>query len=145
MAVVEKVIAAPPEKIFAVLADGWSYSDWVVGTAHIRDVDDGWPAPGSEIHHQAAIWPVAVRDRTVVQSSDPPRELRMRARLRPFGELNIVVTLEPLTEQQTKVTMTEDVAAGPLRWTHNKINDLLLHRRNVEALRRLADIAVHKG
>lgn len=35
----------------------------------------------------------------------------------------------------------EDFTAGPLLWARNKLNDLLLHRRNVESLRRLADIA----
>jgi len=31
--------------------------------------------------------------------------------------------------------------AGPLRWVKNKINDLMLHARNAEALRRLAELA----
>ena len=52
MAIVEKVIDAPPEQVWAVLADGWTYSDWVVGTVHVRDVDDDWPRVGSELHHQ---------------------------------------------------------------------------------------------
>src|SRR5690606_23262165 len=53
MADVELRVPAPPERVEAVLADGWTYSDWVVGTAHIRDVDSDWPAPGSRIHHKA--------------------------------------------------------------------------------------------
>jgi hypothetical protein len=36
-----KVIDTTPDRIFAVLADGWTYASWVVGAAHIRDVDDG--------------------------------------------------------------------------------------------------------
>src|SRR5207248_1475605 len=43
---VEQVVNATPDRVFEVLADGWTYSDWVVGTAHIRDVDPDWPAPG---------------------------------------------------------------------------------------------------
>ena len=39
MAIVSRTIRARPEQVFAVLADGWSYSDWVDGTAHIRSVD----------------------------------------------------------------------------------------------------------
>jgi hypothetical protein len=38
VAVTRRVIQAPADHVFAVLADGWTYSDWVVGTAHIRDV-----------------------------------------------------------------------------------------------------------
>ena len=35
----------------------------------------------------------------------------------------------------------EDFHAGPLQWVRNKINDLVLHARNAEALRRLAELA----
>jgi hypothetical protein len=37
--------------------------------------------------------------------------------------------------------MEEDFQAGPLLALRNKINDLVLHRRNAESLRRLSDIA----
>ena len=37
--------------------------------------------------------------------------------------------------------MHEDFERGPLKWVRNKLNDLVLHQRNVESLRRLADIA----
>ena len=37
--------------------------------------------------------------------------------------------------------MYEEFHAGPLGWVQNKLNDLVLHRRNIESLRRLADIA----
>jgi hypothetical protein len=40
--------------------------------------------------------------------------------------------------------MIEEFTAGPLRWIQNKINDLIMHRRNVESLRRLSDIAVRE-
>jgi hypothetical protein len=39
----EYVINTTPDRVFAILADGWTYSDWVVGTAHIRDVDRDYP------------------------------------------------------------------------------------------------------
>ena len=67
-----EAIVAGREDVFAVLADGWSYSDWVVGTAHIRAVDEGWPAPGSVLHHTAGPWPFSLRDRTVSQRCEPP-------------------------------------------------------------------------
>lgn len=144
MAVVEKVIAAPPQRVFDVLADGWTYSDWVVGTAHIRDVDDNWPSPGARIHHTAGPWPLSLRDHTTVVSCDPPHHLVLNAGLRPLGELTVTFTLSPLGAAGTRVTIAEDMAAGLLRWTHTKINDLLLHYRNREAMRRLADLATRK-
>jgi hypothetical protein len=141
MAVVQRVIRTSPERIFSVLADGWTYSDWVVGTAHIRDVDANWPSPGAQIHHKAGLWPVHLKDKTVSLSCDPPTELVMQPHLWPWGEFTVRFALEPINEHETRVELTEEFAAGPLKWTRNKIDDLMLHYRNKEALRRLADIA----
>ena len=66
VAIVERVIQAPPEQVFAVLKDGWTYSDWVVGTAHIRAVDPHWPQPGSRLYHKVGPWPLSVRDHSEV-------------------------------------------------------------------------------
>jgi hypothetical protein len=144
MAVVQQIIEAPPERIFAVLADGWSYGDWVVGTAHIRDVDTDWPAPGSHIYHKVSVWPAHLNDKTLAVSSDPPRELVMRPHLWLFGELTVRFTLTPVNERETRVTLAEEPVAGPLRWLRTKVDDLLLHRRNSEALRRLSDLATRR-
>ena len=35
----------------------------------------------------------------------------------------------------------DNMRAGPLRWIRTKVNDLALHYRNRESLRRLADLA----
>ena len=53
-------------------------------------------------------------------------------------------TLEAVGADATRVRIGEDFAAGPLRWVRNKINDLVLHRRNRETLARLADIAMRQ-
>ncbi len=44
MATVHAHIDASPDSVFAVLADGWHYSNWVVGTSHVRAVQADWPA-----------------------------------------------------------------------------------------------------
>lgn len=137
----ERVIEAPPERVFAVLADGWTYSDWVVGTVHIRDVDPHWPQPGAELHHKAGPWPVSLHDKSTVLACEPGRALTVRAGLWPLGEAIVHLKLEPVGGNATRVTIAEDFNAGPLRWVRTKLNDLVLHRRNVESLRRLADIA----
>jgi uncharacterized protein YndB with AHSA1/START domain len=141
VAIVEKVIEARPEQVWAVLADGWTYSDWVVGTVHVRDVDDAWPRVGSQLHHKAGPWPFSLQDSSTILACEPPRRLVIRAGLWPAGEAIVVFTLEPVGTGATRVRIGEDFAAGPLRWVRNKVNDLVLHQRNKETLTRLADIA----
>jgi hypothetical protein len=144
VAIVQRTISAPPNRVFAVLADGWSYSDWVVGTVHIRDVDASWPQVGAELHHKAGPWPLSLKDKSTVLSMEPDRELTVRAGLWPLGEAIVSIRLEPVGVTATKVTIHEDFNAGPLLWVRTKLNDLVLHRRNVESLRRLADIATRE-
>ncbi|MBQ0895265.1 SRPBCC family protein [Micromonospora sp. U56] len=144
MAIVEKVIDAPPQQVFDVLADGWTYSDWVVGTVHVRDVDDSWPRVGSQLHHKAGPWPLSLHDSSTVLACEPPHKMVIRAGLWPAGEAIVVFTLEPVGADATRVRIGEDFAAGPLRWIRNKLNDLVLHRRNMETLRRLSDIATRQ-
>ncbi|OZV78819.1 polyketide cyclase [Micromonospora echinospora] len=144
MAIVEKVIGAPPQQVFDVLADGWTYSDWVVGTTHMRDVDDHWPAVGSRLHHRAGPWPVSLTDASTVLVCEPPHRLVIRAGLWPAGEATVVFTLDPVGADATRVRLGEDFTAGPLRWIRNKLNDLVLKQRNKETLNRLADIATRQ-
>jgi uncharacterized protein YndB with AHSA1/START domain len=144
VAIVQRTVEAPPEKVFAVLADGWTYSDWVVGTAHIRDVDPSWPAPGSKLHHKAGPWPLSIKDSSTVVSMAANRELTLKVGLWPLGQGLVHFRLEPAGANATQVTMEEQFEAGPLVALRNKINDLVLHRRNSESLRRLADIATRE-
>ena len=141
MATVTRTMRAPADQIYAILADGWTYSDWVVGTAHIRDVDASWPAVGSKLHHKVGPWPLSLEDASTVVAVDPGRSLTLRAGLWPLGEATVRIELVPVDRENTRVTMHEDFDAGPLRWVKNKINDLMLHARNAEALRRLAELA----
>jgi Polyketide cyclase / dehydrase and lipid transport len=141
MASVQRTILATPDRVFAVLADGWTYSDWVVGTVHIRDVDQDWPAPGSALHHKAGPWPLSLQDSSTVVACEPGRSLTLKAGLWPLGQVQVRIDLERLGSTASRVTITEDFEAGPLLFLRNKVNDLVLHRRNVESLRRLADIA----
>ena len=138
MSVVTQDVAASPREVFAVLADGWSYASWVVGAAHIRNVDAGWPARGRCIHHSIGPWPVQVRDTTEVLHVDPDRRLTLRARLWPAGEATVHFELAP-EPAGCRVTMHETLTSGPLRWL--PFTDRLLAPRNRETLRRLADIA----
>jgi hypothetical protein len=141
MAVTGRIVNASSEQVFAVLADGWTYSDWVVGTAHVRDVDSDWPRPGSHLHHRVGPWPLSIADSSTSLDWVPDRMLLLKVRLWPFGAGEVRVVLAPHGAGATRVTMTETFVEGPLAWDHNLANDLLLHRRNVESLRRLDDLA----
>jgi uncharacterized protein YndB with AHSA1/START domain len=143
MSTTVRTFAASPEQIFAVLSDGWTYSDWVVGTSHIRDVEEAWPAVGSKLHHKAGPWPVSLQDSSTVLEMTPDRHLRLKAGLWPLGEAVVDLTLEPLGPDRTKVVMREQFDAGPLQGLRNQLHDRILHRRNVEALSRLADLVEH--
>jgi uncharacterized protein YndB with AHSA1/START domain len=142
--VVKRVIETTPDRVFAVLADGWTYSDWVVGTVHIRDVDRGWPAVGTKLHHKAGPWPVSLHDTSTVIAVEPDRRLTLCAGLWPLGEATVHLELRPVGANATEVTMFEEFAGGPLRLIQSKLNDIVLHRRNKESLRRLADIATRE-
>jgi uncharacterized protein YndB with AHSA1/START domain len=144
MAQVEQVIQAPPQQVWAALSDGWTYSDWVVGTVHIRDVDDHWPAVGAQLHHKAGPWPFSLHDGSTVLESEPERRLVLRVGLWPVGEASVTMELRPHGDGATHITFVEEPTAGPFKWAHTKLNDLVLHRRNRESLRRLADVAIRQ-
>ncbi len=133
-------IDATRHDVWTVLSDGWSYSNWVVGTSHMRAVEENWPATGTHLFHASGAWPLVARDETEVTSCQPDVRLLLRARGRPFGEVEIEIELEDHGDG-CSVTMRETPCAGPGRWFHNPGSEAILTRRNTEALARLAAIA----
>ncbi len=129
-------INASPAETFAVLSEGWLYSNWVVGTSHMRAVEADWPATGSRLFHASGVWPMAMRDETVVEEMEPDRRLVLLAKGGLFGAARIVIELEE-DGGGTKVTMQETPVAGPGQWLHNPLSEALLVRRNTEGLARL--------
>jgi uncharacterized protein YndB with AHSA1/START domain len=144
MATVGCLIAATPEQVFAVLADGWSYSNWVVGTSHIRAVDRDWPKPGSRVHHASGIWPAVIRDETAVESVQPDHRLILKVKGWPMGEARVQIDLDR-DGDATHVTLIETPVKGPGKWLHNPATEALLHRRNVEGLARLAALVERRA
>lgn len=129
-----------PEAVFAVLADGWLYPSWVVGASRIRDVEAGWPAAGSRIHHSFGVWPLLIDDSTSVLEWDPPRRAVLKARGWPMGSAKVVLEVEP-TPAGCRLTLVEDAIEGPGTLVPQAARDALIRVRNVETLRRLTYLA----
>ncbi len=144
MTEVSRVVDVPPDAVFAVLADGWLYSSWVVGSSHIRDVDTDWPAVGSRIHHSVGPWPLHIQDITVVTAVEPGHSLSLEARGWPFGAATVGLTLVPHGDGKTQVRMTEHIVRGPAEKLPEAVQALMVKPRNTEALARLADLATGK-
>lgn len=126
---------ATTEDVFDVLRDGRVYSEWVVGTRMIRDVDSGWPEPGTAIHYTAGRWPLRKDDKTVSLGYAPDQELMLEARAWPVGTAGIVLHAEQVGPD-VAFTIEEAPARGVLRLVHNPVLDLGIKLRNVETLRR---------
>jgi uncharacterized protein YndB with AHSA1/START domain len=126
----------PPEAVWDVLADPAEYGHWVVGSKHIRDADDGFPAPGTRFHHAVGVGPLTVRDHTEVVASERPRRLQLRAKARPLGTATVIMEMVP-EDDGTTVRMVErpDGVYSPL--SLNPFVHAFTKVRNAESLRRL--------
>jgi uncharacterized protein YndB with AHSA1/START domain len=133
-------IDATPERIFEVLDDARTYEFWVVGCTDIRGVDPEWPAEGAAFHHSVGVGPLHLKDSTSILERDPPRRLKLHARARPAGIAHVLIELTR-SGSSTDVAMSEKPVEGLPAKLHNPLQDHLIHRRNVESLRRLKWLA----
>ena len=132
-----RLIKATPERVWSVLADGWLYPLFVVGASRMRDVDAGWPAVGTRLHHSVGTWPLLIDDTTEVLEVEEHRRLLLVARGWPAGQAHVEITLAP-HDSGTEVTIVEQATAGPGALVPKVVQDPQLHLRNIETLRRLA-------
>jgi uncharacterized protein YndB with AHSA1/START domain len=144
MSITKRVLKTTPDRVWAVLADGWLYPLWVVGASRMREVEDGWPAVGTRIHHSVGAWPLLIDDYTEVLGCEPQHVLELRARAWPTGEAFVRIRLTALGDE-TEVTMEEDVTSGPATLVPKPVRTPALHQRNVETLRRLAFLAERRA
>ena len=136
----KRIVAATPEHVWNVLADGWLYPLWVVGASRMREVDDHWPEIGARLHHSVGSWPLLINDFTEVLDASPKTMLRLRARTWPAGAAEVTLRLTP-NGTDTEVTIEEQVTSGPVALLPRVVQDPPLSWRNVESLRRLAYVA----
>jgi hypothetical protein len=135
---------ATRQQVWNVIADGWTYSQWVVGNTRMRAVDPNWPAPGSKIHHTIGIWPIALNDETEVESCTPQEELVLLAKGRPLGRARITLRLFD-TESGTRIEMAEVSVSGPLSWVPRQLALAAAYPRNRECTARLVALAERRA
>ena len=144
MAINRTHIDAPPERVFAVLADWRAYAEWVVGSRLMRGVDPGFPAAGTRFHHQVGIGPLHLNDHSEVLEVDQPHRLVLHAKARPFGTAIVDLTLEA-TDRGTDVTLREDPGDRLSALLFQPLTHLLVRGRNTESLRRLKELAERRS
>jgi len=137
---VTRETTASRDAVWNVIADGWTYSQWVVGNTRMRAVDPNWPAPGSTIHHTIGIWPVVLNDETVVESCTPKEELVLLAKGRPFAAARITLRLFD-TPDGSGIEMAEVPIGGPLNWIPRRLALAAAYPRNRECTQRLVALA----
>ena len=133
-------VSAPPEAVFAVLSDPYTYEHWVVGCKRIRSVEGDWPQAGASFHHAVGLGPITVKDATTSVHADAPHRLVLRARARPTGVARVQIDVDASGEG-SEVTIAEVPIEGPPAVLHNPVQDWLIDRRNREGLRRLKQLA----
>ena len=143
--VVSRTVQASAADVWAVLADGWSYATFVVGTSRVRDVDETWPAVGARIHHSFGLWPAVIDDTTVALESAAPHRLVLQARGWPAGEARVAITLTEESGGTCTVRVAEDAVKGPGTLIPKVVRQALIGPRNVETLKRLAYLAEGRG
>jgi len=137
---VSRETTASRQQVWNVIADGWTYSQWVVGNTRMRAVDPAWPAPGSTIHHTIGVWPAVLNDETVVESCTPQEELVLLAKGRPFGAARITLRLFD-TLNGCRIEMAEVPVGGPLNWIPRRLALAAAYPRNLECTRRMVALA----
>jgi uncharacterized protein YndB with AHSA1/START domain len=139
VAVNEIAIDAPPERVFAVLADAETYAEWVYGAQDVLDSDPEWPAVGAGLEHESGLPGVTLVDETIVLESEPPRRLVLRAKVGVLGEFRVELVLTP-EGSGTRVTMTEEPVAGAAR-LGGPVTTAGLLVRNLLSLRKLRELS----
>jgi hypothetical protein len=140
VATTKRRMHATPGEIFGVLSDPRSYAYWVLGSKAVRGAEPDWPAKGSRFHHTVGFGPLRLRDHTSVEEVRPDRYLQLRTNARPMGTARVKLELAPVSGG-TEVTMIEQPSDPATAFAFIPPMHLLVHRRNVRSLERLAELA----
>ncbi|MDX3695838.1 SRPBCC family protein [Streptomyces europaeiscabiei] len=95
MAVRHRLIKVSPRAVWAVLADGSRYAEWVVGTSASEPVRGRWPEVDSAIEYEIRVGPLRLSNETVVRYCEEEAELGLEARAGVLGTARISIRLRP--------------------------------------------------
>ena len=140
VAVVSRDLPCQPQDVLRLLADGWSYATWVVGTSRIRGVDPTWPAAGARIAHSAGVWPLVIQDVSTARRWDPEHGIELEAKGSFVGDALVAISVAPIADG-CRVRIAEDAVRGPATVLPVRLRKALLNWRNRETLYRLGALA----
>jgi uncharacterized protein YndB with AHSA1/START domain len=137
---VSRDISAPRQNVWDVMADGWTYSQWVVGNSRMRAVDRDWSAQGTRIKHSVGVWPFVINDETMSLECVPLEELVLLAKMGPLGAARVTLRLSDIPGG-CRVEMSEVPSEGPMNLLPERLAALAMDVRNRECLWRLEQLA----
>lgn len=143
MALHNILVRAHPKAVWDVLADPYSYDQWVMGTRKILDADAGWPEVGSSLRFEAGFGPLRMRSQTVVRDVDAPRRLELEADVWPLGA-RVAMDVKAWGAHAL-VVLEEHWIRGPYFLMANPLLHLALNARNRLMVKGLAEHAEGHG
>lgn len=127
-------LPSSPDAVWAVLADPYTYPDWLVGAQRMRSVDDGFPRPGTAFHHSVGpIEEATVDDRSESLDADPPHRLLLDVHI---GRLEGIVEFVITPEGDGSRLVFREKPAGTMAVATPALRPLLF-ARNERSLRQL--------
>ncbi|MFH8612636.1 SRPBCC family protein [Streptomyces sp. NPDC018029] len=139
MAQRHRLIRVSPATVWAVLADGERYAQWVVGTASSTPVRGHWPAVGAAIEYQVRLGPLRATNETVVRRCEEGSVLELEAKAGPLGTARIAIEVRPWGEH-CLVIVDEHPLRGAAGALHNAGVEALIQLRHRAMLARLAQV-----
>ena len=139
MAVRHRLIERSAGDVWAVLADGSRYGDWVVGTSETQPREGAWPEVGSSITYTVRLGRWSASGSTIVRRCEEPGVLELEADSGWLGTARIAVEIRPWGENAL-VVVDEHPLRGPGGLLHNTAVDALIQLRHRCMLARLADV-----
>lgn len=144
MAVRHCLIKTSPGTVWAVLADGTRYADWVVGTSSSRPLRGRWPQTDAAIGYEVRIGPVALSNETVVRRCEEGTLLELEAKAGWLGTARIAIELRPWGDD-CLVIVDEHPLRGAGGLLHNVGTEAMIQLRHRAMLARLARLCEAEG
>ncbi|MFF8596918.1 SRPBCC family protein [Streptomyces sp. NPDC015220] len=139
MAVRHRLIKTSPETVWAVLADGTRYGEWVVGTVDSRPVRGQWPQVDAALKYQVRLGPARLTNQTIVRNREEGSLLELEAHAGFLGTARIAIELRPWGEH-CLVIVDEHPLQGAGGMLHNMAVETFIQLRHRAMLARLAKV-----